>query len=69
MSRQEIEKLLLEAIDKLNKLDSCYRQEVGELKERISYLEELIDSQRNMLEDSVDYINRLESTQFNGKRS
>lgn len=61
MSRQEIEKLLLEAIEKLNKLDSCYRQEVGELKERISYLEELIESQRNMLEDSVDYINRLVS--------
>ena len=61
MSRQEIEKLLLEAIEKLNKLDSCYRQEVGELKERISYLEELIESQRNMLEDSVEYINKLES--------
>ena len=61
MSRQEIEKLLLEAIEKLNRLDSCYKTEIGELKERINYLEELINSQRNMLEDSVNYINQLES--------
>lgn len=38
-------------------------QEIKKLKDKISYLEEVIAAQRNMLEDSVNYIQQLESTQ------
>jgi hypothetical protein len=60
MSKQEIESLLLQSVHKLELLDTSYRAEVQELKERIGYLEEVISSQKHMLNDSIDYIKKLE---------
>lgn len=66
MSQKEIEGLLKEAIKKLQDLENRHNEEVSDLKERISYLEEMLNSQKNMLTDSVKYINDLKS---NGKKA
>ncbi|QSE98526.1 hypothetical protein [Fulvivirga lutea] len=61
MSKQEIEKLLVDAINKLNALDESYSHQLTELKERIDFLEEMVSSQKNMLKDSVEYIRKIEN--------
>lgn len=65
MSHTEIEVLLKEAIQKLQDLEKRHNEEVSELKGRITYLEEMLSSQKNMLTDSMKYINDLKS---NGKK-
>jgi len=66
MSKDQIEKLLLEAIDKLKTLEDSHAEEVERLEGRISYLEEMLSSQKNMLNDTVSWIKQQESD--NGKK-
>lgn len=59
MSHKEIEALLLQAVEKLRDLENLHTQKVKRLEDRIDYLEEMLSSQKNMLADSLKYINEL----------
>ena len=59
MSKEEIEALLLQAVEKLKNLEDCHVKKVKSLEERIDYLEEMLSSQKNMLADSMKYIKEL----------
>lgn len=61
MSRLEIQKLLQDAIDKINILEDDYRSEIKLLKDRIGFLEEMHTSQKNMLKDAVEHITKIEN--------
>lgn len=60
MTSEEIEVLLHQAIDKIKLLESQCNKKVEELEARVVYLEEVISSQKNMLADSVKYIQKIE---------
>ncbi len=59
MSQKEIEALLLQAVEKLRDLEDLHTNKVKRLEDRIDYLEEMLSSQKNMLADSLKYINEL----------
>lgn len=61
MTREEIESLLHQALTKLTVLESEYKIKIEKLEERVKYLEEVIMAQKNMLSDSMKYIDSLET--------
>ncbi|MEQ8243735.1 hypothetical protein [Fulvivirga sp.] len=60
MTSVEIEALLHQAIDNIKLLETKCTKRVGELEARVVYLEEVISSQKQMLADSVKYIQKIE---------
>ncbi len=67
MSPKEVEELLLIAVERLKLLETSHLEKVKTLEERIDYLEEMLSSQKNMLADSMHYINELKSNVKNEK--
>jgi hypothetical protein len=60
MTSEDIEILLNNVIGKIKELEANCHKKVAELEARIVYLEEVISSQKNMLADSLKYIQKIE---------
>ncbi|MDX1627125.1 MAG: hypothetical protein R3345_00415 [Fulvivirga sp.] len=58
MSREEIEALLGKAMNKLDDIESEHKKRVRKLEQKIAYLEEMLSSQKNMLSDTVKWIDK-----------
>jgi len=61
MSKEEIEELLLKAVERLQLLETRNQDKVKSMEDRIEYLEEMLSSQKNMLADSLQYIRDLKA--------
>lgn len=61
MSKEEIEELLLKAVERLQLLETRHQDKVKSMEDRIEYLEEMLSSQKNMLADSLKYIRDLKA--------
>lgn len=61
MSKEEIEELLLTAVERLQLLETRHQDKVKSMEDRIEYLEEMLSSQKNMLADSLKYIRDLKA--------
>jgi len=69
MSKSEIEKLLLNSVEKLNQLENSHNEKVIKLESKIEYLEEMISSQKTMLNDTVMWIKKHENDTVNEKEA